>query len=521
MKGYGFTLGSLILVAIMSQAAFAGPGDRARVSSGGFTALNGDAARAFVIPGEMQLVRTTRVARHNLTQERYQQYVGSAQVLGGQLTVYRDAAGVITMVIGSHYADLTPTNRVRLSAARARKIAENHVGSEGTWEVDLLINPETGRYFYRVESRRFDARWFYWIDAGNGSVLNRYDGLTTDHGIGVKGDTKSLAGLTTASGGTHALRSNGGRQLTHDARNRPRFILLALLFPRFFLPGVLATDDDDHWTEPGSTSPGQAALVDAHYYAAVTDEYYLTVHGRDSLDDAGMPMISTAHLGNDYNNAFWNGAQMVYGDGDGQIFRELSGALDVVGHELTHGVTEFTSNLIYQDESGALNESFSDIMGSSIEFYADTSGLDPAASPDWLVGEDIALFADEAPGIRNMADPAEDSDPDHYSERQIGGPDSGGVHTNSGIPNHAYYLLVNGGSNAGEARGHPHSGPVVAGIGLATAETIFYLAFTSLPETATMCQARLTTQTVASSMFPAALSSVSDAWEAVGVPDNC
>jgi bacillolysin len=93
--------------------------------------------------------------------------------------------------------------------------------------------------------------------------------------------------------------------------------------------------------------------------------------------------------------------------------------------------------------------------------------------------------------------------------------------SNSGIPNHAYYLLVNGGSNAGEARGHPHSGPVVAGVGVAPAEQIFYLAFTGLPEDATMCQARLATQAVATALFPSTLTSVSNAWVAVGVPDGC
>jgi Zn-dependent metalloprotease len=188
---------------------------------------------------------------------------------------------------------------------------------------------------------------------------------------------------------------------------------------------------------------------------------------------------------------------------------------------LTHGVTEFTSSLIYLNESGALNESFSDIMGTNVEFFAAAQGLDPTVAADWLIGEDVSLSPDDAPGLRNMADPAEDGDPDHYSERQIGGGDNGGVHTNSGIPNHAYYLLVNGGSNAGEARGHPHTGPVVTGIGLAPAEQIFYLAFTGLPENATMCNARLATQAVATALLPSTVTSVSNAWEAVGVPDNC
>jgi bacillolysin len=327
--------------------------------------------------------------------------------------------------------------------------------------------------------------------------------------------------MTTFNGAAYELRATDGRQITHDARNRPRFQITGRFFPALFLPGLLATDLDDQWVEPGSTAPGQAALVDAAFYARVTDLYYQTVHGRNSLDNAGLPMVSTAHYSNKYNSAFWNGSQTVYGDGNGTNFREFSGALEVVAHELTHGVTEFTSSLNYLNESGALTESFSDIMGTNVEFFAAAQGLDPTVSADWLIGEDIALGPDEAPGLRNMADPAEDGDPDHYSERQVGGGDGGSVHTNSGIPNHAYYLLVNGGSNAGEARGHPHTGPVVAGIGLATAEQIFYLAFIGLPENATMCHARVATQAVATALFPAMVTSVSSAWEAVGVPDDC
>jgi bacillolysin len=339
----------------------------------------------------------------------------------------------------------------------------------------------------------------------------------------VKGDTKDLTGLTTLNGSTFELRSGDGRQVTYDALNRPRLRLLASILSPLFLLGALGTDTDDQWVEPGTASPGQPALVDAQFYARVTDLYYSTIHSRNSLDGAGLAMISTAHYSRSFLNAFWNGGQMVYGDGgtSGEVAcREFSGGLDIVGHELTHGVTEFSSGLIYQDESGALNESFSDVMGSSIELFAAAQNFYPSVAPDFLIGEDACTIGGLG-GLRNMADPAERGDPDHYSELFTGDEDNGGVHTNSGIPNHAYYLLVNGGSNAGEARGHLHSGPVVAGIGVVTAEQIFYIAFTGLPENATMCQARLATQAVAAALFPPTLTSVSDAWVAVGVPDGC
>jgi bacillolysin len=192
-----------------------------------------------------------------------------------------------------------------------------------------------------------------------------------------------------------------------------------------------------------------------------------------------------------------------------------------VTHEFTHGVTEFTSGPIYQNESGVLNEAFSDMLGNSSEFYAQTNGgLDPAGPPDWQIGEDVYLPEDAVPGFRNMADPAEDGDPDHYSELYTGKQENGGVHSNSGIPNDAYYLLVIGGSSAGEAIGHDHTGPSVVGIGLANAEQIFYTGFTSLSANATMSQARQATETAAIVLYPTdplQKTSTSNAWEAVGV----
>ena len=176
-------------------------------------------------------------------------------------------------------------------------------------------------------------------------------------GTGVLGDTKDLAGLTTFSSGSYRMVSADGRQTTYDARNRNS------------LPGTLATDSDDFWNTAGRQSPGQPALVDAHFYARVTDDYYRSTHSFDWLTHYPQGMVSSAHLQRNYNNAYWNGSQMAYGDGDGSSFIEFPGDLDVVGHELSHGVTDATSDLIYQNESGALNEAFSDMMGTAIEFY--------------------------------------------------------------------------------------------------------------------------------------------------------
>jgi len=465
-------------------------------ATAGFRALTGQAAASFVVPADMRLVaRDPGGAGRSAMAERYRQFVGSAEVLGGQVTIYADADGRRTAVIGAHYPNLRPAGGPRLGPAEAQAIAAaRRPAATGEWHNDLMIDPEAARYFYRVEQRGLDSRWFSWIDAETGAVLNEYDGFATQASgddIGVLGDFKDLTGLTTLSNGTYQMRvtSTNRRIETYDARNRQT------------LPGVLAADADDVWNTPGRTSPGQPAMVDAHFYAHVTDTYLRSLRGFTWLTRYSQGMRSSVHVGRNYNNAGWNGTQMIYGDGDGTTFIEFSGDLDVVGHELSHGVTEATSNLIYQNESGALNEAFSDIMGTAIEYYY--------GSGNWTIGEDITPGAN---GIRNMANPNEDNDPSHYADRYTGTGDNGGVHINSGIANHWFYLLVNGGQNANASRA---SGTNVQGVGLAAAEDIAYRGFTALTATSNFCAARASTIAVAGSHA----ANVADAWDEVGVDE--
>ena len=485
-----------VLTLALSSAAWSAPGN----GRAGLVALQGAAAKGYEVPADVRLARASNLKARGLISHRYQQLVGDAEVLGGQLTVLRSAAGDVIAVTGAHYPGLMSTNDVRLNGNSARGIAAAQIGGAGLWKTRLMINPNDGRYFYIVENRRFDSRWFHWVDAENGSIVNAYDGLTTGSGTGVQGDTKDLTGLTKPNGTRYELMSPEAdeqgkpkpRQVTYDAGNANS--------PRS-LPGTLATDDNDTWDTSGTKSPGQPALVDAHFFANVTDDYFLSEHSFDWLDDYPQGMVSSAHVKRNYNNAYWNGSQMAYGDGDGSAFVELSGDLDVVGHELSHGVTEATSNLIYQNESGALNEAFSDIMGTSIEYYHGTG--------NWTIGEDITPNDN---GIRNMANPNEDGDPSHYADRYTGTGDNGGVHINSGIANHWYYLLVNGGQNAKNSRA---SGTNVQGVGLEAAENIAFLGFTSLAATADFCAARLSTIAVAGDHE----ANVGDAWDEVGVDD--
>ena len=190
----------------------------------------------------------------------------------------------------------------------------------------------------------------------------------------------------------------------------------------------------------------------------------------------------------------------------------LAGAIDVVAHELTHGLTDYSSGLIYRNESGALNESFSDMLGTSAEFFYQTPG-NGTRQADYLIGEDVFRPG----GLRSMSNPAAYGDPDHYSRRSTGPEDNGGVHTNSGIPNQAFYLAIEGGTNR-------TSGLGVQGVGAANREQIekvFYRAFTFLlPANATFSTARAATIQASRELYgsnSAAERAVTQAWTAVGV----
>ena len=195
-------------------------------------------------------------------------------------------------------------------------------------------------------------------------------------------------------------------------------------------------------------SEGQAAVKDPavnEAYDGFGDTYKLwwDVFKRNSIDDGGMPIVGLVHYSHRYDNAFWDGqGHMFFGDGDGQIFTRLTKSIDVIGHELCHGVTQHTANLAYRGQSGALNESISDVFGSLVLQYAKKP---TAKKASWLIGADVvgaalkpALRSLKAPGTANPHDD-QPADMDHFVTT---GDDNGGVHTNSGIPNHAFYVVA-------------------------------------------------------------------------------
>ncbi|MFE5815441.1 M4 family metallopeptidase [Streptomyces sp. NPDC056479] len=195
--------------------------------------------------------------------------------------------------------------------------------------------------------------------------------------------------------------------------------------------------------------PGQDATVNRAFSGlGATFELFLKAYQRHSIDGDGLPLDATVHYDENYNNAFWNGEQMVFGDGDGEIFLDFTIPIDVIGHELTHGVTQYTANLTYYGQPGALNESMSDVFGALIKQY--TLGQ-TAAEADWLIGAGLLAPSVSGKALRSMKEPGsaydddvlgKDPQPATMDDYVRTGRDNGGVHINSGIPNHAFYLAA-------------------------------------------------------------------------------
>ena len=242
--------------------------------------------------------------------------------------------------------------------------------------------------------------------------------------------TERLRGERAFAGGLPSGVSPGMKRRTvYDARNGTG------------LPGMLVRSEDGPATD-------DASVERAFRGAGDTYDFFRVAYGRNSVDDRGLRLDSSVHYAVRFDNAFWNGRQMVYGDGDGIIFRDFTSCPDVIGHELTHGVTDYEANLVYYGQPGALNESMSDVFGILVKQWRLSH---TAAAADWLVGE--GLFAPGVAGaaLRSMKAPGtayddprlgKDPQPAHMRDFVTTSDDDGGVHINSGIPNHAFYLAA-------------------------------------------------------------------------------
>lgn len=408
---------------------------------------------------------------------RFDQLYNGVRVYGAQMLSHISTDDILTTVNGHYESDLSISVLPSIPASEAMQVAigDLTVGrnkrSEG--RAELVIFPwEEAKYLVWNLTLLTDApqgRWEYFIDAHSGKIILKANRIMTAEAVGTgtsvmgtprnhidswfTGSSYQMIDRTRRAG--NDLHGHGGLMAAGaDIETR---------VAGASLPGSIAVDADNVWSDAA-----QQSSVDGHVYTALVYDWWLREFGRNSYTDAGSSMLVTVdYSGQGSNNAFWNGSRVVFWSWSGS-WRSLAGAPDVVAHEWGHAITQFTSGLIYQQESGALNESFSDMMGAAFEWAHDS--LDPG---DWFMGENGQV---QGTGFRSMSDPHSKGDPDTYGPvdqnwvpvigcTPTSGNDWCGVHTNSGVGNKWFYLL---------SSGDIHNGVSVNGIGVENAALVAY-----------------------------------------------
>ncbi|WP_396654848.1 M4 family metallopeptidase [Mesobacillus jeotgali] len=411
-------------------------------------------------PDQNLKVKSTEKDQLGMTHVRFNQSVNGVNVEGAEVIVHFNKNNEIVSVNGRTNQTITAdsvdtsaslSSDEALSAALASVNAPEELTYEPTSE--LVVLPFEGKNYtaFKVNVNFMGeepGNWFVFVDAKTGEVIDKYNGLMhadeqtqKGAGKGVHGDHRELhiTQVKEPNAGTKfALadysHENLGGIVTYDAKN-----------------DYSSSNDTVYMGNSAAfISDYDRAAVDAHYNSEKVYDYFLNEHGRNSLDGNGMAIISRVHYGNNYNNASWNGRWMTYGDGDGKFMISLSAGLDVAAHEMTHGVISHSANLVYRNQSGALNESFADVFGALVD------------DSDWEMGEDIMAPEAKANGstvLRSLSNPngvivsneqrrAYSTNggvyPDHMDEfyHMPTSVDGGGVHVNSSITNHAAYLIA-------------------------------------------------------------------------------
>lgn len=463
----------------------------------------------------------------SMAHTKMQQTVNGVPVFGGETIVHLNSDGSLFNITDSLVSKVSVNTEPTLSKTEALNAATNLYGCSDCLtaepKVDMFVLRRKGKdhLTYRVQLERIDgsqetAMPVYFIDAQTGQKIWEYSNLQTA-GV-VSSGTSTYYGTLSfnayQSGATFYMEDVTRKVGTFDYKNTTTSL-------------SRATDTDNVWN-----ATNQRAIVDAHYGTAATYDYFKNVHGRNGIDGNGGPgstlsvdgvtnlIGSRVHYSTNYNNAFWNGSFMTFGDGDGSTFSALT-TIDICGHELTHGVTERTANLVYSGESGALNESMSDVFGVMVD-----RSVRGESANTWKIGEECftpangtgdALRYMDTPHLAGNGGFTSDDDPDHYSERYTGSADNGGVHINSGIANKAFYLVAKGGSH--------HLGGTMTGIGPDDAARIWFRALTSFMTSSTnFAGARTATLNAATALFgntSTQYNAVCQAWSMVGVGTSC
>ncbi len=414
------------------------------------------------IDSKMNLV-LLREEKDNLGHSHYrfqQTYFGKP--IEGAVWIIHAKNNKVYAMNGLIYKNLTAEKHTVFSEEDALESAKNKIGAtQYKWEIEgeekhlrWEKNDPSATYFpegelvyvsldgsfdintYRL-AYKFDiyaqeplSRSEVYVDAISGIVLSQNELI---HVVDEPGTAH------TAYSGEQGIVANniGGVFLLRDSTRGGGVNTFNMEESTFYEDAVDFEDDDNDWNNVNPELDEYA--TDAHWGTEVSYDYFFLEHGRNSIDNEGFPLNSYVHYNSNFTNAFWDGERMTYGDG-GVGFSPLV-SIDISGHEVVHGLTEFTAGLIYMDESGALNESFSDIFGTAVERYGRPDNW------NWMIGEDIGS------AFRSMSDPNELNSPDTYMGNfwaPLGGGDNGGVHTNSGVQNFWYYLLSEGGEGTND-----------------------------------------------------------------------
>jgi Zn-dependent metalloprotease len=488
-------------------------------------------AFGLVAGDEMHLIRTES-DKLGYTHYRYQQYYRCVPVEGGDYIIHSIGSKSVTgngKIITGMNKDNTPAFSAQDAISKAIKFtnAKKYMWEDPTNEsfIKMAKKDISASYYPKAKLVYIDKKYgdnaaayvlAYKVDVYAASPLS-YKNIYVDAKTGEiyytadlirNGDVQGTA--HTKYSGTQTITTDstapGSYRLKESARCGIHTYNLATTTN--YGTATDFTDTDNDWNNVNATHDEVA--TDAHFGAEKTYDFYLTEFGRQSYDNLNSPLYSYVHYDVNYDNASWDGSKMTYGDGDGTNDGPLT-SLDVCGHEITHGVTQYSANLIYQDEPGGLNESFSDMMGTAIEFYA------VPGNSDWYMGNEFSLNGGH--GFRNMANPNEFQQPDTYKGTYwyTGVMDNGGVHTNSGVSNFWFYLLCEGGSGTNDI-GHVYS---VGAIGMEKALQITYRTLTVyLTSTSNFMDTRVASIQAAVDLYGPCSNeviAVANAWYAVGV----
>lgn len=418
--------------------------DQAKIQHSALQVLENHAeALAIKKPSEEFVLRQSSRDNLGMTHVRLSQRHGKIPVFGGEIVVHFNADGSARSVSGRYFPTPEIEATPALSSEQAIVMATAQLDTTPilrtpiTAELNIYGQGQKASLVWKVVIPAWHplGNWTYFVDAHGGEVLNFFNDMPTDgpavgSGTGLDGAAKPVHSYLEGAdywmidtslpmySGTFGRENTAGAILGYDAFSTT--VDMALIHD---------PNNDNIWND----SPGLRSAVSAHHFFRQTLEFYRTEYGRNSWDDRGSSVRFIVHYSQKYNNAFYNGnGTMFFGDGDGVIMSDLAGGLDVVAHEFTHGVTETSAGLVYQNQSGALNESMSDIIGVLID------------AEDWLLGEDIWTPGVSGDALRSVDDPALFDDPDHMDDYLLLSPgnDNGGVHTNSGIINKAFYNIA-------------------------------------------------------------------------------